>query len=226
MISTQTIGEAWVQSIKLVMETGSTFFDEDVTIKELLGLTVSIEAPALQDEIVSRFGDPYIIEHTLQKFEKGVVMSNRPFTYGERIYNKNGVDQFEWMIDRLQKKPESKSATISLLTDGSEDANLPCLVVLDAKIRSNRLWIQFFFRSQNIVGRQYANLLAISKFQHKMANRLGIEIGPLAGYIASAHIYEYDFNYAEEICNNKNIVLKDRFYDFGPKSIRCNTLFK
>lgn len=94
-------------------------------------------------------------------------MKNRPFTYGECIYNKNGIDQFEWLISRLESKLETKSATISLLTEGNNHPNLPCLNIVDVKIRDNKVNLQFFFRSQNIVGRQYANFIALAKLQQK-----------------------------------------------------------
>ena len=225
-VSEKTIGMAWLSCIKSVMTEGADFFDEDVGIREILGLSVEIESPRLQDDIVDHYGDQSIIEHTIKKFEKGTVMPNRPFTYADHIYNKNGVDQFEWMVERLKNKPESKSATISLLTEGNKSANLPCLVILDAKIREEKLHIQFFFRSQNIIGRQYANFLAIAKFQAKLADRLSIAPGKMSGYIASAHIYSYDFPYAEAILTGKDVVISDQFYKHGPKSIRQNPLFK
>lgn len=226
LIKADTIGEAWLKCIQTVMEGGSDFHDEDVLIKEILGLTIKINKPSSCDPIIDEYGDKFIVSHTLQKFEKGIIMENRPFTYGDLIYNKNGIDQFEWIVDRLKNKPESKSATISLLTEGTTDANLPCLVLIDAKLRFERLYLNFFFRSQNIVGRQYANLLAIATLQEKLATRLGVAIGSLTGFIASAHIYEYDFKNAQAICDNRKITLKDGFYEYGPKSIRSNQLFK
>lgn len=42
----------------------------------------------------------------------------------------------------------------------------------------------------------------------------------MAGYIASAHIYEYDFDYAESLRNGNYVQIKDLFYKKGPKSIR------
>lgn len=225
-VETKTIGECWIEAMRSVLLYGEESHDEDVTLKEVLGLSVKVESPEMNDHIVACFGDPNVVKHTLKKFEKGVVMNNRPFTYGACIYNKNGVDQFEWMVDRLTKKRESKSATISLLTEGTLAANLPCLSMLDAKIRNDKLNIQFFFRSQNIAGRQYANLLAITKLQYELASRLGVGVGFLSGYIASAHIYEYDFPKVAAICNNEKVVIDDQFYVYGPRSIRENDNFK
>lgn len=221
-IVANTLGECWLNSIKTVMENGNEFFDEDIKIKEVLGLNIKIKNPNFKDEIISTYGDQCVIEKMLKKFSKGVIMYDRPFTYGECIYNKNGIDQFEWLIKRLEQKKESKSATICLLTEGNQSSNLPCLTTLDAKIRNDELILQFFFRSQNIFGRQYANLLALAKLQSDLAQRLSLKIGSLIGFIASAHIYEYDFEQANLICENKKIQIKDQFYINGPKSIREN----
>lgn len=225
-IVAHSIGECWLKSIKSVIEFGEIFNDEDVEIKEIQGLRVKIMKPEIQDEIIEKFGDKNVIEHTLNKFQKGVIMSNRPFTYGELIYNKNNVDQFEFIVNRLKNKKESKSATISLLDENMVGANLPCLNIIDAKIRDEKLILQFFFRSQNILGRQYANLLALAIIQKELAERLSVGIGFMGGYVASAHIYKYDYKYANGVCNNKNITIKDEFYSNGPKSIRENTNFQ
>ena len=219
-VHAKTIGECWTNSVKLIMNNGNEYFDEDVKIKEILGLSIQIDDPQMNDNIINEFGDSIVINRTLEKFSKGVVMSDRPFTYGQRIYDKEGIDQFEWLVDRLKVKKESKSSTISLLTTGSKSANLPCLTTIDAKIRENKLILQFFFRSQNIFGRQYANLLALVKLQKDLANRCSVEIGSIKGYVASAHIYEYDYKEALDICMNRKVSIQDKYYDFGPKSIR------
>jgi thymidylate synthase len=223
IIKYDTIGDCWIHSIKAVMENGNEYFDEDVKIKELLGLSVEITNPNTEDDIITRFGDKYVIDKMLKKFSKGIVMNDRPFTYGECIYDKNGIDQFEWLVNRLKSKKETKSATIGLLTEGKNEANLPCLTTIDVKIRNDKLHLQFFFRSQNIFGRQYANLLALANLQKDLAKRCSEDIGTLKGYIASAHIYEYDFDQANDICSNKEISIKDKYYTNGPKSIRLSS---
>ena len=219
-IIADTVGNCWVECIKNVMTNGNLCHDEDVDILELEGVSIKITKPKSNDPIIDRYGDHYIIEHTLQKFEPNVIMPDRPFTYGALIYHKKGVDQFNWLVQRLKKKRESKSATISLLTAGDNNPNLPCLTTLDAKIRQGKLNLQFFYRSQNVLGRQYANFLALAALQQRLATALSVENGFLAGYIASAHIYKYDFLYAQKIIDNQQIQIKDQFYSSGPESIR------
>lgn len=220
IIKAETIGECWLKSIKAVMHNGNEYFDEDVKIREILGLNITIMHPSIEDEIINKYGDQYVINKMLKKFSKDIVIKDRPFTYGECIYNKKGIDQFEWLVNRIQTKKETKSATISLLSEGDNNPNLPCLVTIDAKIRNDKLVLQFFFRSQNIFGRQYANLLALAHLQFKLSQRLSVEVGLLMGYLASAHIYQYDFEQSHMICKNKQIHIEDRYYKNGPKSVR------
>ena len=110
-IIASTIGECWIKCIKYVINNGSEHYDEDIKIKEVIGLHVGIKTPKQEDNIIEKFGDPVVISRTLEKFLKGSVMPDRPFTYGACIYDKDGVDQFEWLIERLQSKKETKSAT-------------------------------------------------------------------------------------------------------------------
>ena len=220
-VNALTLGECWRKCVQVVLKRGHSHKDEDVAIRELLGLSVEIENPSSEDGFIKKAGDPKVIAKMLGKFSKGVVMADRPFTYGQLIYDMNGVDQFEWMLRRLRDKPETKSATISLLTPGLDVPNLPCLSVLDAKIRNGEVHLQFFFRSQNIFGRQYANLIALSQLHEDLARRSGCELGTMKGYIASAHIYEYDLTDAQKLAENREVQVTDRYYSEGPASVRA-----
>ncbi|MUK39241.1 hypothetical protein GNP82_16955 [Aliivibrio fischeri] len=221
MLQVETIGQAWLESVKYVLNHGVEHFDEDSKLMEVIGLSIEIKEPRLDDPIITQYGDHKVIENMMHKFGKGVVMNNRPFTYGQRIFDYQGIDQFEWMMKRLEDKPETKSATITLQNPGDTHPNQPCLTTLDAKIRRGRLHLQFFFRSQNILGRQYANLMALTKFQIDLANRLDVGVGSLSGYIASAHIYDYDRNNASLLLAlPEEFSIKDQFYVDGPRSIR------
>ena len=147
-------------------------------------------------------------------------MPDRPFTYGQRIFDMDGINQFDWLVERLQYKPDTKSATINLLVPGSTAASLPCLTTLDAKLRQGRLDLQFFFRSQNVFGRQYANLAALAHLQSDLAQRCDTVSGTLRGYVASAHIYSFDVNEACRLVAGDPLKIADKYYEFGPPSIR------
>ena len=217
-ILSHSIGECWLESVRHVLTHGQPHHDGEVGLREVLGLTIEISEPDVHDTIMSAHADPTVLSRTLAKFARGATMPDRPFTYGQRIFDMEGVDQFEWMVERLQKKPETKSATINLLVPGSTATSLPCLTTLDAKIRGAQLDLQFFFRSQNIFGRQYANLAALAKMQSDLARRCNTVIGVLRGYVASAHIYEFDLNEAHRLVNGEPVRISDKYYEMGPQS--------
>ena len=122
-VSANTIGECWLNSIMIILKNGELSHDEDVEIREVLGLSVEIKKPCVRDKIIEHYGDRIVIEKMLKKFSKGEVMNDRPFTYGQLIFDKEGIDQFEWLVSRIQRKKETKSATISLLTPGLNHPN-------------------------------------------------------------------------------------------------------
>lgn len=219
-IETDTIGECWLQSVRQVLQHGAEHRDEDVTLREILGLTIHIRHPQEQDEFIATHADMEVLQRTLDKFEPGADMPDRPFTYGQRIHDAGGINQYRWLVQRIQGKPETKSATINLLVPGDASPNLPCLVVLDAKVRDDRLHLQFFFRSQNIFGRQYANLAALARLQGRLAADCGMLVGSLSGMVASAHIYAYDYPQAEQLLTKQLGRVVDMFYSAGPRSLR------
>ena len=220
LVRSLTIGECWLECIRRVLDVGKVYHDEDVEIREILGLSIEVLHPRCTDGVIDKHGDRSVVERTLAKFSKGVAMPERPFTYGSRIYDNSGVDQFEWLVQRLNGKRETKSATICLLLPGCNSSNLPCLTTIDAKIRNSALELQFFFRSQNIFGRQYANLLALAHLQADLAARCSVATGAMRGYVASAHIYSFDYDEAFRIAARFDSVIRDRYYAEGPRSIR------
>lgn len=218
-IISESLGECWFQCMHLVMISGASVRDEDVELRELVGVALEVRQPSVEDQVIRTHGDPQVIERTLRKFSKGVIMPDRPFTYGERIFDCGGVDQFEWLVTRLLEKRETKSATICLLVPG-EQSNLPCLTTIDAKIRDDALDLQFFYRSQNVVGRQYANFLALAKLQDDLASRCAVAVGRFRGYIASAHIYAFDTDTAQRLLAGEALTISDKYYAEGPRSAR------
>jgi thymidylate synthase len=220
-INCKNIGEAWKQCIFTVVEVGTPHFDEDVRLLELgEGIALTIDKPQSHDPFIQKYGDPTVIERMLEKFKPDANMPDRPFTYGDLIYSKNGINQFEWIVKRILEKPETKSAAISLVTEGNNSPNLPCLISLDAKLRNRHLDLHFFFRSQNIFGRQYANLIALVELQIKMAKSLNCTVGKMSGYISSPHIYAYDMENAQKLLLGEELENKDQFYELGPRSIK------
>ncbi len=212
-----TLGGAWLASIRRVLGAGRWTEDEGVPLLELLGLNIHITRPHPTDSLIEAVADVTVLRRTREKFSRNPNLPGAPFTYGQRLYDLNGIDQIDWLCQRLARNRLGKSATICTLVPNDAGRHLPCLTTLDAKIREGALHLQFFFRSQNILGRQYANLVALTELQYEIAARCDARIGSLAGYIASAHIYQFDIDDACMLASGRRFRLVDRYRDLGPK---------
>ena len=140
-----------------------------------------------------------MIEYNLmkEKYATCGLVGDYKIDYGSYIYNNNGINQIEWVIDRIKHKPETKSATISLHKPGED--MLACLSILDFKYRNGVLDMNVVYRSQNIYWSHPGNMLALRQIQKDVADELNLKMGKVDLVVFSAHIYESDFDRVKEI---------------------------
>src|SRR3989339_237144 len=187
-IKAKTIGEAWIESLKHIMESGEKIKDDNKNLREVLNLAVNIENPSEDDAIIEKFGDKKMIEWMNSNFleDKRVPELKNALSYGHRLFNYNGKNQVEWVINKLKKKPETKAATISMLMQDDE-SYIPCVSLLDFKIRNDKLTLNVMSRAIDFGKKIYANLIALHKIQKIVAKELNIETGNLIMHNISAH---------------------------------------
>ena len=199
-IKTETIGKAWLESCREIFQKGSKFKDGDKEIRELLDLLVVISSPNIKDEILEEYGDKESINWMLSNFFeiKKVPELKNAWSYGKRILDYQGKNQLNWIIEKLKNKPETKAATITMILPDDE-SYIPCVSVLDFKIRNSKLRITGMCRAIDFGNKVYANLLALKEIQSKVAKELNIETGEIAMYCISAHIYSQDYDKIKSI---------------------------
>lgn len=191
-ISAETYGEGWLACTKLVLDEGASILDEEVKLIECLNICLRIDQPQEDDSIIRILADSALVERGIKKFESIKLLPNAYFSYAQRLYSHADVNQIEWLVNRLRNKPETKSATISTLVAGDENAHLPCLSLVDFKIRDGRLNMTTVFRSQDILTRHPGNSMALSRLHTNVGDRLNVVKGTHFYHIISAHIYERD----------------------------------
>ena len=196
-IRTKDLGEAWFESMKLVLSSGQDFYDGDIKLKEIRNLYVSIEDIDEHAEILEKYADRSRIELMKKKYFTCGLVGDYKIDYGSYIFNNNGVNQFEWLYERLKNKPETKSATIVMHVPGEE--NLTCLSMLDFKLRDDKLYMTAVYRSQNIYASQPGNLVALRNLQKALAEKLEVNVGGVELVVMSAHIYENNYDAANKI---------------------------
>jgi thymidylate synthase len=200
-ITTDTIGEAWIKACRYIFENGCCIKDYNQTLKESLHLFISIRNPSLEDKIIEQHGDREMIAWMVSNFleQKRVPELKNGLSYGTRLFNYNGKDQVDWVVNKLREKPETKAATIPMIMPNEDNGYVPCVSALDFKIRDERLILTGMCRAIDFGKKVYANLIALHEVQNIVAEKLDVPTGELNMYNVSAHVYDKDYPEIEHI---------------------------
>lgn len=200
-IKGENIGEAWIRYLKHVLKHGKSYYDEADKIIELEDIIIQIERDDVDDVILEKYADKDLKALYLKKMQTMEIVPELNASYGQRIYNQLGVNQYEWCLNRLKRKPETKAATMALLLPDDPGPRIPCLDVIDFKLRNGTLHTKTFFRSQNAMN-AYGNLSALFWLSGQLANELDVTLGNLTCFISNGHIYQEKLESAQKIVSN------------------------
>jgi thymidylate synthase len=193
VIECETIGEAWQRAFDLIMQNGKSIRDDNEELIELLHLFLIVNSPEKELLVIQNHNETmkkWMRENFTQIIR--VPELNNSWSYGWRLFNFQGKNQIDWIIKKLKKKPESKSATISMLQRAGEESYIPCVSLLDFKIRNNQLWLTATCRSLDFGQKAIHNMTNLARLSEKVADKLGISQNRLFMQINSAHIYKKD----------------------------------
>jgi thymidylate synthase len=113
--------------------------------------------------------------------------------YGPRLFSNNGHDQVDNVIATLKRKPESRRAAIQIFEagDGAVDQKKsPCTCTLQFAIRSNKLHMITFMRSNDIYLGLPHDVFAFTMLQEVIARTLGVGLGRYRHAVGSLHLYD------------------------------------
>jgi thymidylate synthase len=201
-----TISEAWQRGLNLIWRQGQELTDERGTrIKEVLSLQIVVEDP-YRDMIPSEYSWN---EDRLKEYALQLRSGENPgfeYTYGERLrsWSFSGlepVDQIRHSVERLKASSSTRRATavtwIPPLDNIREE--VPCMIVDDFKLREGRLNLSVFFRSHDFAGAYPANLYGLAGLLEHVAGEVGATPGSISTLSSSAHIYEHDWDWVQEM---------------------------
>jgi len=205
-IRAKTISEAWERGLGYIWRQGEQITDERGTrIKELLALQVVVEEPYRQMIPAGYSWN----EERLEEYAGQLLSGSNPgfeYTYGERLFawslpDSPPLDQIDLAVNRLKASGSTRRATavtwIAPVDSAKEE--VPCMIVDDFKLRDGRIHLAAFFRSHDFCGAYPANLYGLARLLQYVAERVGAEPGSISTTSASAHIYEHDWDYVEEL---------------------------
>jgi len=192
--------DAWHAACELILSKGAVIHDDAEIIKEFSQLMLIVDEP-LGEFPMSAKEDPHMHEWMAANFNeaKKVPELNHAWSYGWRLHHMgaessddftNGHDQLEWVIQQLKKKPASKSATISMLQPAGTDKYIPCVSLLDFKIREGFLWLTVTCRSLDFGKKAIHNFTNLTQIAQNVAKQLDNLPIKLIIHIISAHIYQ------------------------------------
>jgi thymidylate synthase len=180
---------------------------------ELQNIKAIIENPQEEpDEILRQFG------FSLEKFrgyQRRILDPEKPpdlgYTYGNRLrgyFQHDGtlVDSLEIAGQRLKDKPESRHAYIALwdnTRDLPEGTDTPCFVSAFFRKFEGKLTLTATFRSHNAMEAWPENVYGLIAIQRFVAEKAGMEPGPLTVFSHSISIDVSSLEKARKIAESK-----------------------
>ena len=202
LIKVSTIKTGWETLVKKVIKKGVEIKDERGSLtKELLNMVVMVKNPLDIEAPEGYFWSGEKLEKYAEQFlsndKQGFV-----YTYGNRLRKHfDDVDQIQEAIERLKNFKESRRA-ISITWDPTVDTKnneVPCMILVDFKVRNGKLNTTGLWRSHDIYGAWFPNAVGLSHLAQYAAKEVGVGVGTLTIHSISAHIYEVNFEEAERV---------------------------
>jgi thymidylate synthase len=218
LIEAEEIADGWKELVTKIMQEGREIKDERGSLtKELLNIMVNIHKPLGKNLSDYYLGNLTSIQNI--KVPEGYFWSGEKlemyseqflskdlqgfiYTYGNRLRKHfQGIDQIQEAIERLKNCEESRRA-ISVTWDpvlDTKNDEVPCMMLVDLKIRDGKLNTTGLWRSHDIYGAWFPNAVGLTNLALYAAGELGVKVGTLTIHSISAHIYEVNFGDAKQI---------------------------
>ena len=140
---------------------------------------------------------------SLDQLDKIVLVDENSFiyTYPERLQNYQGRNQLIDIVNRLQQDIGSNRAvavTFNPFVDNEYD-DIPCLQLIQALVRNNKLILSVYFRSNDLYGAFPSNMMFLTYLGMKIAKELDVKFDYIDYHCSSLHIYETDYEQALKV---------------------------
>lgn len=156
--------------------------------------------PNSTDEFSKKYPN---VKGFLEKPKSKNLPDNFNVLYGPRIKR-----QLPIILRELQKNKNSRRGTLSilneedlLLLEAEEDPNLefPCCDSATFSVRGNKLFMNLHMRSNNMGNVAKLDMYLWGRLMCDISELLNLELGSVYYTVVSAHIFEKDLKYFEEI---------------------------
>ena len=215
--------KVWKELLNEVIYNGKYTYKDDSKIKEVIGVHKQIKNP-YSNSIINISADKFASyvkkgifdiaeypikgealfdyvtslddEHQIYLDDDGFI-----YTYSERLQNYNDINQLDVIINRLNKNINSNRA-IAVTYNPMVDMNrqdIPCLQLIQALVRNDKLILSVYFRSNDLYGAFPSNMMFLTYLGMKIANELGVQFDYIDYHCSSLHVYETDYKQASKV---------------------------
>jgi thymidylate synthase len=194
VIEAETIGTAWLATVREILgDASNARYDGDAT-KELANVTIVVTSPDPGDTLIAELGDPDWTAWMRRNFTEPdpIAELGHAASYATRLHDYGGRDQIAWVIDRLRADPECRSATITTFQPLTDTTYVPCISLLDfwRPERDGPVELVVYAHSLDFGKKAYGNLVELARLHRRVADAAGAGVGRLILHAKSAHVYE------------------------------------
>lgn len=186
-----------------IVASGVPSLYDGLAIRELSLITLVVEQPDPDDEIIAAHADPERLAWMHANFtdHARVASLGEADSYATRLfdYEHSGHDQIRWVIDRLRADPSSRSATITTFQPHTDTTYVPCVSMLDFWLPEGAVELVVYAHSIDFGAKGYGNLVELASLQRQVADALGVRVGRLLMIIKSAHVYETELKHIQGV---------------------------
>lgn len=115
--------------------------------------------------------------------------------YGPRLFDLDGINQYQNVVDILKNKLDSRQAVIQIFkaSDISKyRKDVPCTCTLQFFRRNNELDLSVTMRSNDAFLGLSHDVFAFTMLQELVTAQIGAELGSYKHYVGSLHVYDTD----------------------------------
>ncbi len=205
-VRADTIGTAWLEVARLVLDDGRRGYWRGAPLREVLRVEVAVTRPAPEDPVITRYADPARLAWMHSNFTDParVAELGDADSYATRLYDyaRSGRDQIAWAVARLRADPWCRDATITTFQPLTDTSYVPCISLLDLWLEERTLQLAVYAHGIDVGTKGYANLVELADLQRRVAGELGAGVGTLTVSMKSAHVYDTELDLVRGIVDD------------------------
>jgi thymidylate synthase len=197
--------DGWVRVVRKILEKGMLLTGERASKTKWLDNVVIHITDPYTDRVSEKypFSEPVLKE----KYATQLLNPDRldfDYTYGERLNawgDDERLNQIEYVIRKLKASPNSRRA-VATTWDPRKDTlvdEVPCLNHFVFMVCEGRIDLSVMIRSNDMYGAWPANVYALGELLTHVSDEVGLPTGRITTMSVNAHIYEHDWEQAEQV---------------------------